>query len=867
MGGRGSNWWPQHIAALLARYAGPVFVLVVSVLLTGYAMRRSLGWLDKPFPGFFLVSGGVVSTVAASDWPAGKAFRWPTGEANLFLSQVFAVDGSPIRTRREVYEYVAAHALDKTPVTYVFRRQGEELKQRIEPRNFTAGDYWQTCGLLFVFGCLSLAMAVVVGFMQPRTRQARVYLLSGFVAGMYPITGTLLYQPETSVFVTTTYLLCECMFPATMIHLALVFPVERRLPGAGRFWLAVPYAIGAALAAMALHGFYAQPPDLSVWPFTWAYTAFAFVFFYGAMALTYWENREPMARPRLKAMLVWLVVATVPPLVAFANNASPHRGLPLQYALVLGPIFFASVAYSIAKHDLFDTDRFLRQAFVYGLLSVVVIGAYALVLMIPERFAGDSPRLVGMAFVLALAFALDPLRRGVQHLVDRAYYREPWDYRKTISEQSQAMTSWVDLPAIVEHVTHLVTDQMHLESTALCLLDEGDNATVWVRDTDDRFTQSLVTADDARTLISEAGAGVILPLSFQGREIGTLKLGRKLSGRPFTHDDLDLLQTLANQAALAIQNARLHEAREDLRRKNEELGRAYTDLKHAQAQLVQSEKMASLGQWVAGAAHELNNPASFVHGSLANLAEYVQGFLDVIRAYEQLPLGETGEQRMVEEVRRRMKLDYLVQTTPRLLRACSEGSERIKKIVEDLLIFARADRGQRLSTDVAQTIESALRLLSRRITRDGVAIERDFQSIPPIEAHPAQLSQVWMNLLSNALDAVEGREHPEIRVAARLCSTRGTSDSNQSVEVEISDNGVGIAPDDRERMFEPFFTTKEIGRGTGLGLSIVYGTIKSHNGTITVDTEPGQGTTFRVRLPLQASAESSFAEINGPRPQ
>lgn len=881
MSTRGLIQWLQNLRGLLRAYARPLAVLLVSIPVTGYAINRSFTWLDRPFPGFFLVSGAVVSTVSGSRWPARNAAAWPSGDKGLFLSRVVAIDGSPVRTRSDVYDYVAAHARHgDAGFRYVFRRDGADLAQRIEPRIFSSLDYWETVGLLLIFGCLSLGLALVVGFLQPRTRQARVYLTSGLVAGMYTITGTLLYQPDTSLLLTAAYLLSECLFPATTIHLSLVFPVERRLGGARRLWLAIPYVIGATLAAVGLHGFYAEPPNMSVWPLTWAYTVFAFLFFYGTMIFAYWENREPLARPRLKAMLVWLVAATVPVLVVFANNVFPQRGFPLQYSLVLCPIFFASVAYSIAKHDLFDVDRFVRQAFAYGLLTVVVIGAYALVLLIPGRFAEENPGLVGVLFVLALAIVLDPLRRGMQRLVDRAYYRERWDYRKTIGEQSQAMTTWLDMEAIVRHVMHIVTNEMHLESTTLCLFDEGEKAIVWSRDvdgrltqfestalalldegdralvrskdTEDSFTQSEMSARAARALIDRADMGIVLPLTFQAREIGQLKLGRKLSGRPFTVEDRDLLQTLANQAALAIQNARLHQAKEELRCKNDELARAYSDLKQAETQLVQSEKMASLGRLVAGTAHQLNNPASFVHGSLAHLAEYVQGFVEVIRAYEQVPLRDGAAKQAVKLARESTRLDYLLETTPTLLRVCSEGSDRIKQIVDDLRTFARADQGERVATDVAQTIESALRLIDHRINREGIAVEKDFQAVPPIQAQPAQLSQVWMNLLGNAADAVEGRPHPVIRVAVRFCPTALPLETAGSgcVEVKIADNGAGIAPGDRERIFEPFFTTKPIGRGTGLGLSIAYGAVQSHSGTITVNSEPGDGTTVRVWLPL-----------------
>jgi len=259
---------------------------------------------------------------------------------------------------------------------------------------------------------------------------------------------------------------------------------------------------------------------------------------------------------------------------------------------------------------------------------------------------------------------------------------------------------------------------------------------------------------------------------------------------------------------------------------------------------VQSEKMASLGRLVAGVAHELNNPASFIHGALANIVDYVPRFAEVITVYEQLLRDAPELDAVAAEARARNRLDYIMRETPALLRICAEGSERITRIVADLRAFARADPGERSPTRIAESIDNSLNLLGHRLAGKSIRVECHYADVPPVEANPAQLNRVWMNLLSNAIDAIDGKLNGSIEVRVRP-----TNGAGSGVTVEIEDSGSGIPPDQVGRIFEPFFTTKPVGHGTGLGLSIVYGALKAHGGSIEVDSEPGKGTCFTIQLP------------------
>jgi signal transduction histidine kinase len=663
----------------------------------------------------------------------------------------------------------------------------------------------------------------------------------------------------------------------------------------------MPYSIAGVLAWVKLEGLYGEPPDLFGLHANYVFIAASFVFFVASAVWAYRENHDPSVRPRLRVVLLGVLAGSILSFTTFVDNALGGGRIPMQLGVILAAIFFLAIAYAIVKHDLFDVDRAIRQGFIYAVLSAIVVGTYAGVLLVPAVLVPDrAARLqipLGVAFVLLLALALDPLRRLVQDGVDRAFYRSRLNYRGAIESLSGALSKLVELPEVVAHVTRVAVDALQVESVAIALfLAPDQRPAVWARDDAGSLTRSegdaelltlgadLARADRAgnsdavayrgdarlsalaRRVLERSGAVLALPLFVGERTIGVLLLGARRSGRSFDFDDVGLLRTLAHQAAMALHNARAYEElaaltcdldgrvrqrTDELHASNERLSVAYTELQRAQAKLVHSEKMSSLGQLVAGVAHELNNPASFVYGSLTNLAEYVEAFVAVIQAYERVPLEDPGFRAQLHELHVRYRLDYLVTEAPELLRICSEGSERIKNIVADLKAFARPGGSDRVATDLSEGIDSTLRLLQHRLGAGGIRIVRDYREIPRIKAAVGELNQVWMNLLSNAADAVQGRRGAEVRIGIRLSSA--TTD-RPTIEIEIRDNGSGIEPQDLPRIFEPFFTTKPIGQGTGLGLSIAYGAVKDHGGEIAVVSTRGLGTVFTVRLPIDGRA-------------
>jgi signal transduction histidine kinase len=351
---------------------------------------------------------------------------------------------------------------------------------------------------------------------------------------------------------------------------------------------------------------------------------------------------------------------------------------------------------------------------------------------------------------------------------------------------------------------------------------------------------------------------VMVPLRVKERIFGVLQVTSSEPGQ-VGQADLEMLTAVANHVALAIDRAqsfqtieelsRGHEEKvrirtEQLRTANEELQAAYRELQATQMQLVQREKMASMGQLVAGVAHELNNPIGFVYSNVATLEDFVRRLRGMLEVYRAAPLAEAERERMQAEWDAR-KIDYALKYLDAMTQGIKEGAERARKIVRDLRVFARSQDDVWQSVDLHEELESSLTLLNH-LLKDRVTVHRKFGDLPPVECIRSQIDQVLLNLLANAAQAIPGQ-------GAITIETRRDDDVALLV---VSDTGPGIPPDVIGRIFDPFFTTKPVGEGTGLGLSISYQIIKKHGGDIRADSPPDGGAVFTVRLPLARTREA-----------
>ncbi|MHA2938964.1 ATP-binding protein [Vibrio sp. RC27] len=296
--------------------------------------------------------------------------------------------------------------------------------------------------------------------------------------------------------------------------------------------------------------------------------------------------------------------------------------------------------------------------------------------------------------------------------------------------------------------------------------------------------------------------------------------------------------------AQACQHTELKVLSQSLHREQAELKDALNNLKKAQSQLLQSEKMASIGQLSAGIAHEINNPLGFITSNVQTLDDYFRKISDVVTSLEQA-IDDSGHAALIEkksQLIEQSQINYVLEDVTDLIAESLEGSSRVMSIVKNLKEFSHADDSEWLYSDLRQGLDSTLRIIDNEI-KYNATVEREYaDDTPSVYCQPMQLNQVFLNLLVNARQAM-GEDSGVIRVRIQPIA-------DDKVEVQIEDNGSGIPKENLTTIFEPFFTTKPVGDGTGLGLSVSYGIINAHGGTISVDSEVGKGTTFTLILPV-----------------
>ncbi|MFI5398822.1 MAG: ATP-binding protein [Candidatus Binatia bacterium] len=324
-----------------------------------------------------------------------------------------------------------------------------------------------------------------------------------------------------------------------------------------------------------------------------------------------------------------------------------------------------------------------------------------------------------------------------------------------------------------------------------------------------------------------------VPMQTHGRIIGVVQVLNR-GGAPFSDDDQRLLEALAGMGGVAIENARLYEHLEQkVQERTAELSRTLTELRDAQTQLVQSEKMAALGNLVAGVAHEINTPLGAVSSNTDLVSRALTKAKDVLADADQIERARSFLEKAIA-----------------MAEVSQEACRRIGEIVRSLRNFSRLDEAEHKPADLHEGLDSTLTLITH-LTKNRITVRREYGQLPHIPCHANQLNQVFLNVLVNAAQAIAGEG--DITIRTRLEPAAG-SGSTAAAVVEISDTGCGITPDNLPKIFDPGFTTKGVGVGTGLGLAICYRIVASHRGRIEVESVRDQGTTFRIVLPIGTTA-------------
>lgn len=312
-----------------------------------------------------------------------------------------------------------------------------------------------------------------------------------------------------------------------------------------------------------------------------------------------------------------------------------------------------------------------------------------------------------------------------------------------------------------------------------------------------------------------------------------------------------------NERIISEQNtileAKVYERTTELNQTNLELNKTLDNLKQAQGQLVESEKMASLGQLTAGIAHEINNPINFVTSNIKPLSRDIDMVFEAMQAIEQVGLSDAGKddkQKQISAYKQELDFEYLVEEIKHLLKGIKEGANRTAEIVKGLRIFSRLDQDDLIKADINEGLESTL-IIANNLLHD-INVTKEYGNLPKIECYAGKLNQVFLNLISNASHAIR-QKFGERKGGELLIKT---TCHDEQMYITIKDNGIGMDEKTQRKVFEPFFTTKDVGQGTGLGMSIAYNTIKKHNGQFQLNSAAGEGAEFTIVLPLFFKTEN-----------
>lgn len=811
-------------------------LLALGVLLVG--IFESKDWIGRPFPGFLVLANGVVPSAGLARWPA-------TEGGEIYQYELLKIDSRLNGEPGQVYEAVSQLPIGTT-LRYEMRAE-RTLTRDIQTRRFDGIDYTFLFGAYLFCGTALVGTGLGLRYLRRRSPVASGTGLALWIIGMYALTAVDLYGPYR---LFRLHVALECLLFAATLHIALMFPQPRLAEKSAKRSLCAVYALGLAFGAVAQLGVFEPPLYVAIHRAAMLLWAVSLVVLIGAQLSAFFRPPDFEARQRVKVLALGTLLALLPQVFLTLSGAASENLVAFS-----GVLFPASLGYAVLRHNLLDVDVFVRRTLNYALMTGFVTLTYLGAIRSFEAIFSDTASAgtgaFGFVVPVLCVIVLLPLRDRFQTLVDRLFFRTAYDFRRIVETASERLASVADLTVISEEISRAVGDTLHPKSLVLfvrrgeqdLLLPyaarpaEAADAERW-----------LPGAMEAHAPMDVGEGELCVPFRADNELIAMLVLGRPLSGRMYGGDDRSLLQTLANQGAVAIENALALEQLRDLNRNLEDKVEARTrELRQAQAQLVHREKMASIGQFVAGIAHELNNPLHFIQGNLFFLREHMDTLGEVIEAYESAAIAKDEQFRtLFDAIRDKHDLDDLFSEVDSIFEGCTEGAERSASLVDDLRTFSRLDQPESMEVDLHEAIDSALNMLRSKLTT--IAVEKDYGDIPKVDCLAGQMSQVFMNLIANAADAIGERGTIQIRTALL---------GNDRVVVEIEDDGSGIEPDNLKRIFDPFFTTKAVGEGTGLGLAISHGIVTQQGGVISAESEPGRYTRFRIELPISIGTVES----------
>lgn len=564
------------------------------ILISAIAAVKALTWVDQPFAGFLVNERLVLGNIGQYHWTGSEAgLGWP--------DKVVGADGQPIASMRDL-QATAQRVPVGTPIVYTIERDGERRDVTVPTMRFGWDDLVMTFGVTFLSGLIYVLIGLVVFVLKPDTKVSWAFFGACVSLSLFAITSFDIQSTHAGFI--RIYLLVNTLWPAAFVHLALVFPTRHEFIERHPYLQAVPYVAAAALA-VPLELLYPHPSFLTVYKLVRIFGIVSAVVVLVSTLQAYFRGASVLARQRAKVVLFGAALAFPLPAVGsyLSLFGSGWLGVTIQNNFLAIPItvFPACVAYAIARHNLFDVDVYIKRAVGYAMMTGIVAVGYlsthtliSAVLLRPllgERGEAASP----LVFAVLVVFLFQPVSRRVQQAVDTLFFRKGYDYKGTIQAVSNALTSMLNLEQIMIQVVDTIRREMFVETVGVIVVDPSAQAcqTLFVADAtrpgeaerrqlpidyDDpllswmRSSPTLITRYDldedpryaeVRGLVSETldrlSASLVLPLMYRGQLSGLMTLGNKKSGYFYAREDIDLLTTMSDQAAVAIANAMTHE--------------------------------------------------------------------------------------------------------------------------------------------------------------------------------------------------------------------------------------------------------------------------------------------------------------------
>jgi signal transduction histidine kinase len=820
----------RPVSRFLAPGFARVAALATALVIVSICGVNSVQRLGGPYPGFFVWENLFVPAIGAPTW-SGVRSGLP------YHSWLLSADGVPLSQASDLQRVLAGRKTGDV-VRYEVLRGAERSTVEVPLEDFTLRHYLESTGI-FLFDALALmTLAVVMLYLKPAGGDSAALSVFATSLALYLATAIDLFGPY---LFRELYFFFAAAAPTAAFGVLSWFPIRRRR----RRWetpvlvalagVSMTFGIASNLAFFSsretlllldrlFHVYLASSILASMLFFTWHFAT----------------SRDQNVRQRTKVVLLASLGAFLPVLALVAVYAG-MAAIPFNVLTVFFVAFPVGIGYAIAQHDLFDVDRLIKRAMAYLLLSAAVIGSYGLVIAVLEvlfeDLTGSAERLTSGLIVLVLLMLLNPSRDRLQALVDRVYDRRRYEYRDVVRRSSRRFRSILDFEALVRAALELIDETVQPLSAELFTVGDdgmprrrgalvyaggpGLPGTIIVSDREaaelvpvaavlreaDVFTGAMMAgSEDGAPLERVLATGMHL----EGEVTGLLVVGPKRAGGFHTGDDAELLRTMSDQLAVALENAQAYDTigrlNVDLEAKAAALEDANRDLRDAQDQLIRAERLAAIGELSGAVAHAMRNPLAAI-----KMAADFGGM-----EFESHPAGEN-------------------------FRDISSEAGRLEKRIRDLLDFSKPFEPHPERIDLAALVARAVDISRGRAAQKNVELRLAGDARgPQVSVDPALFEQVVVELVANAIDASPERGIVEVATGS------SASNGSRAAWLSVRDHGGGIPDEKRARIFELFFTTKK--QGTGFGLATVKKIVDRHGGAIDVDSAAGRGTTFTIRL-------------------